>query len=98
MRREMKNHYIIIKPRSTAGTANNDPAVYPKVPPLGCSKRLVGMMARKCPLCVCPISERQDTIRLVVGAYVPDYMNGVIKKRGATRRDKEEDRMKHVRE
>ena len=34
---------------------------------------------------------------LVVGAYVPDYMNGVIKKHELTRRDKEEDRMKHVR-
>lgn len=34
---------------------------------------------------------------LVVCAYVPDYMNGVIKKHELTRRDKEEDRMKHVR-
>ncbi|MBO7602745.1 MAG: DUF1015 domain-containing protein, partial [Bacteroidaceae bacterium] len=34
---------------------------------------------------------------LVIGAYVPDYMNGVIKKHELTRRDKEEDRMKHVR-
>ena len=34
---------------------------------------------------------------LVVGAYVPDYMNGTIKKHELTRRDKEEDRMKHVR-
>lgn len=34
---------------------------------------------------------------LVVGAYVTDYMNGVIKKHELTRRDKEEDRMKHVR-
>ena len=34
---------------------------------------------------------------LVVGAWVEDYMNGVIKKHELTRRDKEEDRMKHVR-
>ena len=34
---------------------------------------------------------------LVVGAYVNDYLNGVIKKHELTRRDKEEDRMKHVR-
>ncbi|NDV82697.1 DUF1015 domain-containing protein [Bacteroides sp. 51] len=34
---------------------------------------------------------------LVVGAYVPDYMEGSIKKHELTRRDKEEDRMKHVR-
>lgn len=34
---------------------------------------------------------------LVVGAYVADYLNGVIKKHELTRADKEEDRMKHVR-
>ena len=34
---------------------------------------------------------------IVVGAYVEDYMNGTIKKHELTRRDKEEDRMKHVR-
>jgi len=34
---------------------------------------------------------------LVVGAYVPDYLNGIIKKHELTRKDKEEDRMKHVR-
>lgn len=34
---------------------------------------------------------------LVICAYVDDYLNGVIKKHELTRRDKEEDRMKHVR-
>ena len=34
---------------------------------------------------------------LVVCAYVEDYMTGKIKKHELTRRDKEEDRMKHVR-
>ena len=34
---------------------------------------------------------------LVVGAWVDDYMQGRIKKHELTRRDKEEDRMKHVR-
>ena len=34
---------------------------------------------------------------LVVGAYVNDYIEGRIKKHELTRRDKEEDRMKHVR-
>ncbi|MDE6697642.1 MAG: DUF1015 domain-containing protein [Muribaculaceae bacterium] len=33
----------------------------------------------------------------VVGAWVDDYMNGRIKKHELTRRDKEEDRMMHVR-
>lgn len=34
---------------------------------------------------------------IVVAAYVDDYLNGSIKKHELTRRDKEEDRMKHVR-
>ena len=34
---------------------------------------------------------------IVVGAYVNDYLTGAIKKHELTRRDKEEDRMKHVR-
>lgn len=34
---------------------------------------------------------------LVVGANVQDYLTGAIKKHELTRRDKEEDRMKHVR-
>lgn len=34
---------------------------------------------------------------IVVGAYVNDYLTGVIKRHEFTRRDKEEDRMKHVR-
>lgn len=34
---------------------------------------------------------------LVIGAYQGDYQSGVIKKHELTRRDKEEDRMKHVR-
>ncbi|MBQ9356151.1 MAG: DUF1015 domain-containing protein [Prevotella sp.] len=34
---------------------------------------------------------------IVVGAWVNDYMEGRIKKHELTRRDKEEDRMKHVR-
>lgn len=34
---------------------------------------------------------------LVVGACVADYLSGAIKKHELTRRDKEEDRMKHVR-
>ena len=34
---------------------------------------------------------------LVVGAFVDDYLNGTIKKHELTRKDQEEDRMKHVR-
>ena len=34
---------------------------------------------------------------LVLGAFVDDYLNGTIKKHELTRKDKEEDRMKHVR-
>lgn len=35
---------------------------------------------------------------IVLCAHVDDYMNGVIKKHELTRRDKEDDRMRHVRE
>ena len=35
---------------------------------------------------------------IVLCAHVDDYMNGVIKKHDLTRRDKEDDRMRHVRE
>lgn len=41
--------------------------------------------------------EKRTQYGLVVGAYVNDYLTGVIKKHELTRRDKEEDRMKHVR-
>ena len=34
---------------------------------------------------------------IVIGAYVDDYMTSKIKKHELTRKDKEEDRMKHVR-
>ncbi len=45
------------------------------------------------------ISSQQDKTQygLVVGAWVDDYLEGRIKKHELTRRDKEEDRMKHVR-
>ena len=45
------------------------------------------------------ISRQQDKTQygLVVGAWVDDYLEGRIKKHELTRRDKEEDRMKHVR-
>lgn len=39
----------------------------------------------------------QTQYGLVVGAFVDDYLNGTIKKHELTRKDKEEDRMKHVR-
>ena len=44
------------------------------------------------------ISRQQDKTQygLVVGAWVDDYLEGRIKKHELTRRDKEEDRMKHV--
>ncbi|MBR6167154.1 MAG: DUF1015 domain-containing protein [Paludibacteraceae bacterium] len=45
------------------------------------------------------ISSQTDKTQygLVVGAWVDDYLEGRIKKHELTRRDKEEDRMKHVR-
>ena len=46
-----------------------------------------------------PLSGGKDKTQygLVVGAWVDDYLEGRIKKHELTRRDKEEDRMKHVR-
>ena len=46
-----------------------------------------------------PLSGGRDKTQygLVVGAWVEDYLEGRIKKHELTRRDKEEDRMKHVR-
>ena len=46
-----------------------------------------------------PLSGGKDKTQfgLVVGAWVNDYIEGRIKKHELTRRDKEEDRMKHVR-
>ena len=46
-----------------------------------------------------PLSGGKDKTQygLVVGAWVADYLEGRIKKHELTRRDKEEDRMKHVR-
>lgn len=46
-----------------------------------------------------PANNNQEKTQygLVIGAYSEDYKNGVIKKHELTRRDKEEDRMKHVR-
>ena len=41
--------------------------------------------------------KRRTQYGLVVAAWVEDYMEGRIKKHELTRRDKEEDRMKHVR-
>ena len=48
--------------------------------------------------CLPANGNRQKTqYGLVIGAHQDDYKNGVIKKHELTRRDKEEDRMKHVR-
>lgn len=46
-----------------------------------------------------PLSDGKEKTQfgLVVGAWVDDYLEGRIKKHELTRRDKEEDRMKHVR-
>ncbi|MBQ7632037.1 MAG: DUF1015 domain-containing protein [Paludibacteraceae bacterium] len=43
------------------------------------------------------VSGERTQYGLVVGAWVDDYLEGRIKKHELTRKDKEEDRMKHVR-
>ena len=97
-----KSLYHIIKPEIDfpAGTDEHDPKVYEK------AAENFGMFQEKGWLVqdekenyyvYAQTMNGKTQYGLVVGAYVPDYMNGVIKKHELTRRDKEEDRMKHVR-
>ena len=94
--------YHIIKPEIDfpVGTDEHDPRVYEKAAANFAKFQEKGWL----------VQDKQDyyyiyaqtmngktQYGLVVGAYVPDYMNGAIKKHELTRRDKEEDRMKHVR-
>ena len=97
-----KSLYHIIKPEIDfpEGTDEHDPKVYEK------AAQTVQMFQDKGWL-VQDGKERyyiyaqtmngKTQYGLVVCAYVDDYMTGKIKKHELTRRDKEEDRMKHVR-
>ena len=97
-----KSLYHIIKPEIDfpEGTDEHDPRVYDKAAQnfqLFQEKGWLVQDEKENYYIYAQTMNGKTQYGLVVGAYVPDYMNGVIKKHELTRRDKEEDRMKHVR-
>lgn len=97
-----KSLYHIIKPEIDfpEGTDEHDPRVYSKAAQNFEKFQQEGWLVQDKKYCYYIYAQTMNgktQYGLVVGAYVPDYMNGVIKKHELTRRDKEEDRMKHVR-
>lgn len=97
-----KSLYHIIKPEIDfpEGTDEHDPRVYDKAVANFRMFQEKGWLVqddKPCYYIYAQTMNGKTQYGLVVGAYVPDYMNGVIKKHELTRRDKEEDRMKHVR-
>ena len=97
-----KSLYHIIKPEIDfpVGTSEYDPRVYEKAAENFQKFQERGWLvqdAREHYYIYAQTMNGKTQYGLVIGAYVDDYMNGVIKKHELTRRDKEEDRMKHVR-
>jgi uncharacterized protein (DUF1015 family) len=97
-----KSLYHIIKPEIDfpVGTDEHDPRVYEKAAQnfqLFQNKGWLVQDEKENYYVYAQTMNGHTQYGLVVGAYVPDYLNGVIKKHELTRRDKEEDRMKHVR-
>lgn len=94
--------YHIIKPEIDfeEGTSEYDPRVYDKAAEnfkMFQEKGWLTQDAQDCYYIYAQTMNGKTQYGLVVGAFVEDYLNGVIKKHELTRRDKEEDRMKHVR-
>ncbi|MBP3837805.1 MAG: DUF1015 domain-containing protein [Prevotella sp.] len=94
--------YRIIKPEINfePGTSEYDPRVYEKAAEnfqMFQDKGWLKQDDKEQYYIYAQTMEGKTQYGLVVGAYVDDYMNGTIKKHELTRRDKEEDRMKHVR-
>lgn len=97
-----KSLYHIIKPEIDfpEGTDEHDSRVYEKAAENFRKFQEKGWLVQDQKPCYYVYAQTMNgktQYGLVVGAYVPDYMNGAIKKHELTRRDKEEDRMKHVR-
>ena len=97
-----KSLYHIIKPEIDfpVGTDEHDERVYAKAAENFCMFQDKGWLVQDGEenyYIYAQTMNGKTQYGLVVGAYVPDYMNGIIKKHELTRRDKEEDRMKHVR-
>ena len=97
-----KSLYHIIKPEINfpEGTDEHDPRVYDEAARQFKKFQDSGWLVqdkKECYYIYAQTMNGKTQYGLVVGAYVPDYLNGVIKKHELTRKDKEEDRMKHVR-
>jgi uncharacterized protein (DUF1015 family) len=97
-----KSLYHIIKPEIDfpVGTDEHDPRVYEKAAQnfqMFQDKGWLVQDAEEHYYIYAQTMNGKTQYGLVVCAYVEDYLNGVIKKHELTRRDKEEDRMKHVR-
>ena len=97
-----KSRYHIIKPEIDfePGTSEYDPRVYEKAAENFKKFKKNGWLVQDAEdhyYIYAQTMNGKTQYGIVVGAYVEDYMNGIIKKHELTRRDKEEDRMKHVR-
>ena len=97
-----KSLYHIIKPEIDfePGTDEHDPKVYDKAVENFKKFQEEGWLVqdgKENYYIYAQTMEGRTQYGFVVGAWVNDYMEGRIKKHELTRRDKEEDRMKHVR-
>lgn len=97
-----KSLYHIIKPEIdfAPGTSEYDPRVYEKAAENFKKFQEKGWLVQDSEdhyYIYAQTMNGKTQYGLVVGAYVNDYLDGTIKKHELTRRDKEEDRMKHVR-
>ena len=97
-----KSLYHIIKPEIDfpVGTSEYDPRVYEKAAENFQKFQDKGWLkqdSEEMYYIYAQTMNNKTQYGLVVAAAVEDYMNGIIKKHELTRRDKEEDRMKHVR-
>ncbi len=97
-----KSLYHIIKPEIDfpVGTSEYDPRVYERAAQNFARFQKEGWLVQdeqEMYYIYAQTMNGKTQYGLVVAAAVEDYINGVIKKHELTRRDKEEDRMKHVR-
>lgn len=97
-----KSLYHIIKPEIDfePGTDEHDPRVYDKAVENFRMFQKKGWLVQDEQECYYLYAQTMDgrtQYGFVIAAWVDDYMEGRIKKHELTRRDKEEDRMKHVR-
>ena len=97
-----KSLYHIIKPEIDfpVGTDEHIPEVYEKAAENFRKFQEKGWLVQdkeECYYVYAQTMNGRTQYGLVVGSYVDDYLSGKIKKHELTRKDKEEDRMKHVR-